>query len=306
MILNSSFSFLNSSFPFLTSSSLFPIRICMNKRCLSPVNEFNCKNLLGDDAFESPICLKKNTEKERTSPLYNCGYSAADKRWIGCSSIEEAKCGSFQCAAVRNLSSSMNTISYLGKSFELVPTGTSVNETHECVLLVVSQPDLHHDGSNETSRRPFYSPDGTSCSSGDDSLANLKFCSNGRCVSNTELSDYSQCRKKANCGANQKCTADERCRCSPGSTAGEFNFTSAYYCPQGRSLPNYNDGKSGGLFARLNPYHLLIIPCLAVVLVLASFLRAYLRTGVYRLKDSSDELSVSFSGPRPTPFWTPK
>lgn len=267
------------------------------------MNEFNCRNLLGDDAFESPICLKKNRDGSR---LYNCGYSLADKRWIGCGAIEEMRCGSFQCAAARNLSSSTNTVKYLGKSFELLPTGTSVNETHECVLLVITQPDLHHEESNQTSHRPFYSPDGTTCSSSDDSLANLRFCSNGRCIANTAISDYSQCRKKANCRANQKCTAAQRCRCALEST-GEFNFTSAYYCPHERSLPNYNNnGKGGGLFDRLNPYHLLIIPCLAVVLVLASFLRAYLRTGVYRLKDSSDELSVSFSGPRPTPFWSPK
>ena len=276
----------------------------MNKRCLGPVNEFNCKNLLGQDAFESTICLKKNKD---ATPLYNCGYSPVDKRWIGCSSIDEARCGSFQCAVHRNLSSSTSTVKYLDKSFDLLPTGTSVNETHECVLLVVEQPDLHHEESNETIHRPFYLADGAMCSSGQDSLTNLKFCSNGRCMPNDQIRDYSDCHAKAGCRANQKCTVRNSCRCAIGSTSDKFNFTSAYYCPQERSLPNHKsrDGKGGGMFDRLNPYHLLIIPCLAVVLVLASFLRAYLRTGVYRLKDSNDEMSVSFSGPRPTPFWAP-
>ena len=276
----------------------------MNKRCLGPVNEFNCRNLLGDDAFESAICLKRNLD---ATPLYNCGYSAADKSWIGCNSIEGARCGSFQCAVSRNLSSSTNsTVKYLGKSFDLVQTGTSVDETHECVLLVVTQPDLHHEQPNETaSQRPFYSLDGTTCSAGDESLANLKFCSNGQCVSNARFRDYVDCHAKANCRPNQKCTATGSCRCATGSANGEFNFTAAYYCPKERSLPNHKGNDGGGLLNKLNLYHLLIIPCLAVVLVLASFLRAYLRTGVYKLKDSSDELSVSFSGPRPIPFWAP-
>ena len=267
------------------------------------MNEFNCRNLLGDDAFESSICLKKNMNASR---LYNCGYSVSDKRWIDCGSIEEAKCGSFQCAVSRNLSSSTNMVKYLGKSFDLLPTGTSVSATHECVLLFVTQPGLHHESPNgTTSQRPFYSLDGTTCSAGDAPLANLKFCSNGRCLSNRQMRDYSDCHAKANCRANQKCTATRSCRCAVGSANGEFNFTAAYYCPQERSLPNHRNQSGKGLLDNLNPWHLLIIPCLAVVLVLASFLRAYLRSGVYKLKDSSDELSVSFSGPRPTPFWAP-
>ena len=283
----------------------------MNKRCLDETNEFNCKNLLGDYAFESVTCSKKNMV---ATNLFNCGYSILDRRWISCKSIEEARCGSFQCAANRNQTETMQTnlAKRLGSSFDLIQTGTSVNRTHECVLVIIKQSNLQNRQLNETIiRHPFYAQDGTSCSANNESLENLniKFCSNGKCVSSTQIDDLLNCNKKANCTSKEKCTNSNRCRCDLSSSqANEFNFPSAYYCPTKRSLQNYNvkNQNKPGVFDKLNFYHLLIIPCLAVVLVLASFLRAYLRTGVYKLKDSSDELSVSFSGPRPKPFWKPQ
>lgn len=283
----------------------------MNKKCISPKNEFNCKNVLGEQAFESPTCLKKNMVANN---LYNCGYSISEKRWISCKSIKETRCGSFQCAINRNLTlNSTDLIQYLGKSFQLIQTGTSVDRTHECVLLVIRQTDNHlklNETKIDLNYRPFYTPDGTSCSSADDALAQIKFCSNGKCVSNTQFEDYVNCYQKSNCTVNQRCTKSNKCRCNLDMKNDEFNYLSAFYCPKKRSLnPDHYDNKKdkNGIFDKLNLYHLLIIPCFAVVLVLSSFLRSYLRTGVYKLKNStSDEMSVSFSGPRPVPFWKPE
>lgn len=266
-------------------------------------NEYSCETLLGEDAFQSKTCLKKNMVANH---LFNCGYSFSDRRWISCKSIEQARCGSFQCAVHRN-STDLIRSTKLDKSFDLISTGTSLNSTHECVLVVVKQ---HLNNLNRS--LPFYALDGTSCSSDDDSLADLKFCSKNECKTNREFSDYVNCYQKAKCTDGQRCARSNRCRCDATSSSqgSKFNFTSASYCVKARSFPhpNHTDSKQQGFFDKVNFYHFLIIPCFAVVLVLASFLRSYLRTGVYKVSTdlSDDEVSVSFSGPRPQPFFCPK
>lgn len=265
----------------------------MDKKCIGRDNEFNCENILGDDAFESEICFKKN---KVVTNLFNCGFSLVDKRWISCRSIEDARCGSFQCVINRNSTDLIKL--RLGSSFDLIKTGTSYNRTHECVLLTFKQ---NQHLPNDLEFKPVYPLNGKLCNS-NDSLNNSKFCLNGKCKLNTEFDDYKTCKIESNCLINQKCTYLNKCRCSANSIKTEFNFTDSIYCARPRSLVNTE--KEKGLFDRFNFYHLLIIPCFAVILVLASFLRAYLRTGTYKIRETSeDELSVSFSGPRPSPVW---
>lgn len=232
--------------------------------------------------------------------LFNCGYSFADKRWISCKSVEEARCGSLQCAIERNSTDSIK--SKLGNLFDLIKTGTIVSKTHECALLVIKQNQYQLDKEKQI---PFYPQDGKICSTNDS--INLKFCLNGACKSGSEFKELKTCLANAYCSSDQKCTYQNECRCDLNKSS-EFNFTSSYYCPRQRLLNRRGNKKSfGALFENFNFYHLLIVPCFAAVLVLASFLRSYLRTGTYKIRDTSDdELSISFSGPRPAPVWQPK